>query len=174
MRRHIGEERVVVDGLDQPCPEERSRNAKHHVLASDRGAEIRLLKKTARRIVSPGDRKERMHSAVWRTVRIKLESGFAYRTVFPNKRGYLVVRAFFFRHLDLRIDGWTGPSYIRMRVAAGATVQVEARPETKLLCRESCLEPTALPQSLHEPFIKQLLVANSVRSESRPTSPVRP
>ena len=116
--------------FDQPCPEERSRNAEHHVLVSDRGAEIRLLKKTARRIVSPGDRKERMNSTVWRTVRIKLESGFAYRTVFPNKRRDLVVRAFFFRHLDLRIDGWTGPSYIRMRVAASATVQVEARPET--------------------------------------------
>src|SRR5205807_7728632 len=106
---HVGKYGIVVNGFDQPCPEERRRNAKYHILASDRCAEIRLLKKTARRIVSPGDRKERMNSAVGRTVRIRLESGFANRTVSPNKRWDFVVRPFFFRNLDLRIYGWTAP-----------------------------------------------------------------
>src|SRR6185295_6314274 len=124
---HVCEYGVIVNGFDQPSPEDRGRNAKHHILASDCGAEIRLMKKTARRIVSAGDGKERMHSTVGCTVRVGLESGFANWTVSLNKRGDLVVRPFFLRNLDLRINGWTAPSYSRLRMTPGATVQVEAR-----------------------------------------------
>ena len=131
----IGENRIVVDGFDQSCTEQRSRNAEHHILAGHRGAEIRLVKRAARRIPSPSDRKERVHSAVGRTVRIKLESGFAHRTVFLNKRRHVVVCTLFLGHLNLWIYKWTGSPDVRLSVAAGATVQVEARPEAEFCVR---------------------------------------
>jgi hypothetical protein len=123
---HVGKDRIIVNRFDQPCPEERSRNAEHHVPAGDRGGEIRLLEPAARRIVSSSDREERVYSAIGCPVRIMLESGFAHRTVYLNKRRDHVMRTFFFRYLDLGIDGRTRSPYIRMRVTAGATVQIKA------------------------------------------------
>ena len=77
----------------------------------------------------PGDGEEGNHSAGGGSIGIAAHAGDAYGSVLGDEGRNLIVCSVAGGSRNLRIDGWAGASHGRLRVAAGAAIEIEARAE---------------------------------------------
>src|SRR5882724_10905612 len=136
----VGDDRAVLDLLDQPGAEDRRGDPENDVVVVDLLLEVLLLDRASPGVRMPGDHEERVDAAVARTVGIELEPRFPDRTVQGDERRNDVV--FPEAQIGLKITDHTEQGvHIRARAADGrrgmaarAAHEVEAWAEAVLDC----------------------------------------
>ena len=135
----VGPQRRIRSVLDQPQPEQRSRNAEHNIILCHLPRKIRLLQHAPFRIFAAGNRIQAMHLAIKRTIcrpiRLAHEPSHPHRPAGGDERrnrvGGSIQRGQSHLRIRMRLLGVGRPraasSRRRLRMTHRATVPVKRR-----------------------------------------------
>ena len=156
---HIGEDGRVGDRLNEPCAEERSRNAKNDVripaLTRERitcRQKVGLSDVATGGVTSAGNHKESVHSAVGGSVGAPLKPRLADRPILRDEPRDGVLSAIQGGDCEQRISQRARAASTRLRVAGETLVGVEAGSEAIV---RAIAPQTSISANLALPILKE-------------------